>query len=48
MEEMDFHRAMSNPAGVFGTPDRVVENKSLTASQKREILLRWQAEAIHC
>ncbi|MGC9450020.1 MAG: hypothetical protein ACP5I4_01115 [Oceanipulchritudo sp.] len=47
MAEIEMNKALSSPRNVFGHPDRVLAEQSLSPSQKREILLRWQAEAIH-
>ena len=47
MKEMNINKAMSNPATVFGEPGNVLKSDTLTKSQKREVLLHWQAEAIH-
>jgi hypothetical protein len=47
VEALNINKAIANPSGVFGHPDKVVECDALTDSQKRDILLRWRAEAIH-
>jgi hypothetical protein len=39
---MDIDRAMNNPAGVFGTPEKLSESSELTAEQKRTVLLQWK------
>ena len=39
---MDIHKAMRNPASVFGTPEAVSESSELTVEQKRAVLLQWQ------
>jgi hypothetical protein len=46
MDEVDLNRALSSPKNVFGHPDKVLAEETLSPSQKREILLRWQAEAV--
>jgi hypothetical protein len=47
MTTVDINKAMANPVGIFGHPENVLKNESLTKSQKREVLLRWKAEAVH-
>jgi len=33
---------MKNTAGVFGTPEAVLESNELTAEQKRAVLMQWK------
>jgi hypothetical protein len=39
---MDIHKAMKNPASIFGTPEALSESRELTPEQKRAILLQWK------
>ena len=42
-----FERALASPENVYGHPGDVLGDTGLNNAQKREILLRWEAEAIH-
>lgn len=42
-----FEEAITRPRGVYGEPSDVLADDALTGSQKREVLERWKAEAIH-
>ena len=43
----DFQKALSDPKKHFGTPSTVLEDTSLSTEQKRQILERWETDAIH-
>jgi hypothetical protein len=43
---MDIDRAMTNPAGVFGTPEALSASTQLTAEQKLAILLQWKDQLL--
>ncbi len=45
MSEIDLQQALSDPAGVFETPDAVVQHPALTREQKVQILNNWQLDA---
>ena len=45
MAEIDFERALNDPADVFGGPDEVVNHPALTREQKIRILKNWQLDA---
>ena len=42
-----FDEAIVRPHGVYGAPEDVLADDTLTGSQKREVLERWKSEAIH-
>ena len=42
---IDIDKAMTNPAGVFATPDEVCEADGLSNEQKVGILRRWEYDA---
>lgn len=42
---IDYDKALLDPASVFGTPDKVIAEGSLTREQKIDILLRWEYDA---
>lgn len=42
---MDFKKAMMNPAKLFGSPQKVCEEVSLTREQKIKILRQWEYDA---
>lgn len=39
---VDFDKAVADPESVFGEPERVLREPSLTRDQKIEILRRWE------
>lgn len=41
MRTMEFEGALLNPAGVFASPEAVLERGDLTTDQKLEVLRRW-------
>ncbi len=45
MSEIDLERALSDPAGLFESPDAVVHHHALTREQKVRILNSWQLDA---
>lgn len=45
-EQIDYEKALLDPASVFGGPEEVLEQTGLTSEQKIEILRRWQYDAI--
>lgn len=45
MERDQIEMALLDPAAVFGVPEDVVSEQSLTKAQKVEILRRWQDQA---
>ena len=42
---IDIEAIQHNPADRFATPQQVVDDPSLTAHQKRQILLQWEQDA---
>lgn len=40
--DMDFDKAMKNPATVFGTPEALCKSTELAPKQKRALLLQWK------
>jgi hypothetical protein len=44
--QSNFHEALRNPRQVYGRPDAVLEDNSLSSDQKRQILKSWEADAI--
>lgn len=40
-----FEAALVNPAQCFETPQRVLDDPTLTAAQKRRVLLQWEQDA---
>lgn len=40
-KHVDYEKALADPRGVFGTPEKLVEHKGLKRKQKIEILTRW-------
>ena len=45
MADIDMHRALNDPADLFGNPDEVVLHPALTREQKIQILKNWQLDA---
>jgi hypothetical protein len=45
MSEIDLERALNDPAGLFESPDAVVNHPGLTREQKIHILRNWQLDA---
>jgi hypothetical protein len=45
MSEIDLERALDDPAGLFESPDAVVDHPGLTREQKIHILRNWQLDA---
>jgi hypothetical protein len=43
---LDLNLALLDPAAVFPGPEEVVTSRLLTMDQKREILRRWQYDAV--
>ncbi|MDQ8201504.1 hypothetical protein [Pelagicoccus sp. SDUM812003] len=39
--------AVVHPAQVYGSPDDVLSDLSLSRAEKREVLESWESEAIH-
>lgn len=42
---MDMEKALLDPASVFASPARVVDDDSLTVDQKIQVLRRWEYDA---
>jgi len=42
---MDFEQALIDPAAVFGSPEEVAAESSLSTGQKIRILRRWEYDA---
>ena len=43
---MDVHKAMQNPADVFGTPETLSASTDLTTEQKAAILVQWKDQLL--
>lgn len=43
---VDYHQALKNPKLIFPQPDAVLQEKSLSREEKRDILKSWEADAI--
>ena len=46
MSKTSYESALLDPKAVYGHPKAVLEDDSLTAVDKREVLTRWQADAV--
>lgn len=44
-EQIDYDKALLDPASVFATPEEVLTPAELTKEQKIEILRRWEYDA---
>jgi len=44
-EQIDYEKALLDPASVFATPEEVLKRAELTKDQKIEILRRWEYDA---
>ena len=45
LSEEDLKKAFTDPAGVFPSPQAVIDQEGLTDEQKIEILKRWEYDA---
>ena len=44
--QTNLQEAINNPLQVFGSPESVLRDDSLTKDQKRQVLESWEADAI--
>ena len=44
-EQIDYDKALLDPADVFETPEEVLQHAELSKAQKVEILRRWEYDA---
>mgnify|MGYP003571186566 CR=1 FL=1 len=44
-EQIDYEKALLDPADVFKTPEEVLQHGELSKEQKIEILRRWEYDA---
>lgn len=42
---IDLDRALMDPGSIFGSPEAVLQNDSLSEEQKIEVLRRWEYDA---
>lgn len=42
-----YETALKSAPSVYGRPENVLQDETLTHEQKREVLLSWEADAIH-
>ena len=47
MNDTIYEEIMQNPQANYITPNKVLHDNRLTMEEKREVLQRWKAEAIH-
>lgn len=47
MSEDRYEKALLDPAAVYGTPEAVLRDDSLSTEHKLEVLRHWEAEAVH-
>ena len=45
MSEINLERALSDPAGLFKSPDAVLQHPAMSREQKLQILKNWQLDA---
>lgn len=44
--KLSFQEALDHPESAFSSPQAVIEDSSLSLQQKRELLERWEVDAI--